>query len=128
LRSAGFEAEIELNSLRPTVFIKAENKIVISVFEGCNGLNVMIVFVAFVLAYSGPATKICWFVPGGLILIHAMNLFRVAMLYYMARFQPLYFYYFHKYLFTAFLYAVVFGLWWLWIYMLNGKTTRTATS
>ncbi len=119
LASFGFATEVADNPARPTVFILTEGKVVISVFEGCNGLNVMIVFTAFILAFSGPFRNSIWFIPAGLALIYLLNLGRVGALYWMARFQPHYFYYFHKYFFTASLYAVVFLLWWIWIYKIN---------
>lgn len=125
LETAGFEAEVKDNPSRPTVLVMAESLVVISVFEGCNGLNVMIVFVAFIIAFSGRLRSIVWFIPAGLLLIHLVNLVRVGVLYWMARFQPHYFYYFHKYLFTAFLYFIVFLLWWIWIYKINGKPKRS---
>src|SRR5687767_10650169 len=61
----GYEAETEDNLISPTVFILAEKLVVLSVFEGCNGINVMIVFVAFVVAFSGPLSAMAWFIPAG---------------------------------------------------------------
>jgi len=88
---------------------------VISVFEGCNGLNVMIVFVSFIVAYSGTWKKNVIFGLIGVVLIHIANLFRVALLFFISKYYPDNLYFFHKYLFTGMLYILVFFLWYLWV-------------
>jgi exosortase family protein XrtF len=91
-----------------------ESDTVLRVFEGCNGLNVMIVFASFVIAFGGNTKPIVLFLAGGFLLLHMANLLRIMLLYYTALNRPMFFYYFHKYFFTAVLYLVVFGLWIVW--------------
>jgi exosortase family protein XrtF len=98
--------------------------VAISVFEGCNGINVMIVFVAFLFAFGGQRKKIAWFLPAGLVIIYVANLGRVMILYYVAEYWQQYFYYVHKYILTAFLYAIVFALWWWWIEKVSGVSLK----
>ena len=100
---------------------------VLNVYEGCNGLNVMIVFVAFLAAFGGPPKRMMWFLPLGLLIIHGFNLLRIGLLYYVATDFERYFYFFHKYLFTAILYAVVFGLWVLWVTIVARKPPLATT-
>ena len=106
---------IKPSDVRPIVCINRGDQIVLNVFEGCNGVNVMIVFVAFVVAFGGARNRMLVFVPAGLVIIHLANLARINLLYYTAVGWPKYFYYFHKYFFTACIYVVVFILWYLWI-------------
>lgn len=115
LRSLGLDVNARENTQGPTVFLETDNDIVLSVYEGCNGLNVMIVFVAFMVAFGGPKKKMLWFVPAGLIIIHIFNLGRISLLYFVAQRYEEYFYLFHKYFFTAIIYVVVFLLWALWV-------------
>ena len=96
------------------VILKNSYRTVIEVFEGCNSVNVMIVFVSFMAAFRGRLKSTLIFSLGGLIIIYLMNLFRVAMLYAIEIYWPRYLYFFHKYLFTGGIYAVVFLLWFLW--------------
>jgi exosortase family protein XrtF len=91
-----------------------ESDTVLRVFEGCNGLNVMIVFASFVIAFGGNLKTVLSFLAGGFLLLHLANLLRIILLYYTALNRPMFFYYFHKYFFTAVLYLVVFGLWIVW--------------
>lgn len=97
------------------VSLRNEYRSVISVYEGCNGLNVFIVFVSFLFAFKGELKLTVAFTLFGAICIHAMNLLRVALLYFVEIYWPRYLYLFHKYLFTGIIYAVVFALWYLWV-------------
>ncbi len=92
---------------------------IINIFEGCNGINVMIVFVAFLVAYQGTVKLTIIFSLVGLLVIHIFNLARIILLFQQARDHSPYFYYIHKYLFTAILYFVVAVLWWFWVTKFN---------
>jgi exosortase family protein XrtF len=110
----------------PAISIFNQEGVVLSVFEGCNGLNIMIVFASFLIAFGGERKKMFWFALTGLVIIHAANLVRVIMLYFIAEYKNQYFYYAHKYVLTAFLYAVVFVLWWWWIEKVSRISIRKA--
>jgi exosortase family protein XrtF len=99
---------------KPMVIIK-HIRPVIGVFEGCNGVNVMIVFLSFVLAFGPLNKKLTWFIPTGLLLIHICNLFRIGLLFFISKGYPQQLYFFHKYFLTAFMYGVVFALWFAWL-------------
>ena len=103
--------------------LAGQHGVVLSVYEGCNGLNVMILFVSFLIAYRGPMKSFLWFSLIGVIIIHVVNLTRVVLLYYVALLYPSYMYFTHKYLFTAIIYVVVFGLWYLWVSKYNTQPT-----
>lgn len=103
----------------PTVLLMKEHRVILAVYEGCNGINVMIIFVAFVLAFGGPFKKMVWFLPVGLVVIHLCNLFRISFLYFIVQHYERYFYYVHKYFFTAILYLVIFALWAIWVVRFN---------
>ena len=111
-----------------TISIYKGSRIVVNVFEGCNGINVAIVFISFMLAFGGDRKKIIWFIPLGLVLIHFANLLRVSGLFLVAEYFEQYFYYVHKYAFTASIYVMVFLLWWIWIEKINGISVRKAIS
>lgn len=115
LELLGYNASVILNTTAPTVKLMNGGQTVLNVFEGCNGVNVFIVFFSFVLAFGGRRRRMVWFIPLGLVAIHAANLIRILFLFWLAEQGSNYFYYFHKYLFTAAIYAVVFVLWWIWI-------------
>src|SRR5688572_12022010 len=100
-----------VNSLgKPNVLLQNSCDTVISVYEGCNGINMMIVFVGFILAFWGKKKVILPFILIGLVVLHISNLIRILLLYYAAVTLENYFYFIHKYLFTAALYLIVFML------------------
>jgi hypothetical protein len=51
----------------PSVSILIEMRSALNVYEGCNGINVMIVFVAFIFAFGGSGKKMTWFIPLGIV-------------------------------------------------------------
>ena len=127
LHQVGYPVEMVENTQGPTVFLKNDGKIFLNIYEGCNGINVMIVFVAFLVAFGGQRKKLSWFLPAGMVIIHLSNIARIALLYFVAVGYQHYFYYVHKYVFTAAIYVIVFLLWVIWVVKINGKS-KTATT
>tara|TARA_R110002012_G_scaffold99980_1_gene238298 strand:+ start:90959 stop:91483 length:525 start_codon:yes stop_codon:yes gene_type:complete len=104
-----------------SIYIFKADRAVLSVYEGCNGLNVMVIFLAFLFAYGNVGNKMLWFIPLGLLVIHIFNLLRILLLFHVTISMPDFLYFSHKYLFTAFIYVAVFGMWALWIFKVNEK-------
>ena len=97
------------------VAIANSKESVIDVFEGCNGINVMIVYISFLVAFNGSLRLLTKYVAIGFVAIHLLNLLRVALLYGVAIHFPNQLYFFHKYLFTGIIYVIVFILWFYWV-------------
>ncbi len=120
----GESTQTQRSQVTPTVSIMKDSRVALGVFEGCNSINVMIVFVAFLFAFKGSWKSMAWFLPLGLVLIYLANLTRVVLLFYVAEYWRQYFYYIHKYLFTAAIYLIVFILWWWWIEKVSGVSLK----
>lgn len=103
------------DSTEPNIHLQRDFKNVVSVFEGCNSINVMIVFFAFIIAFKGSVRSTIIFTVLGLLMIYIINLLRVALLFEVAYYYPQHLYFFHKYLFTAIIYLIVFAIWYIWI-------------
>lgn len=88
---------------------------VMSVYEGCNSINVMIVFVAFIIAFRGPFKLFLRYFLLGLIAVYLINLLRLMGLYSVSLHFPETFYFFHKFFFTGVIYLFVFLIWYYWI-------------
>jgi exosortase family protein XrtF len=127
LNVLGYQTRMEDHPSNPKVRLKQNERNVLNVFEGCNGINVMIVFVAFLFAFGGPLKKMMIFLPIGLLIIHLANLLRISLLFDLALHNQKHFYYYHKYFFTATLYLIVFALWAVWVIRFNEKQDRKAT-
>jgi exosortase family protein XrtF len=115
LSLAGWDTTVKDRIDKPTTTIVFDTKSVVTVYEGCSGLNVMIIFIAFVFAFGPLQKAMFWFVPLGLFIIHVSNLFRIALLFTVTLYRPGYLYFTHKYLFTAFIYGFVLLLWIWWV-------------
>jgi exosortase family protein XrtF len=101
---------------------------IINVFEGCNGVNVWIVFTAFVVAFSRQWYKSWRFLLVGALVIYLINIVRVSMLFWVAHYFPDTLYFFHKFFFTAIIYAVVFVLWYGWVKKLRQHDSGNSTT
>ena len=124
----GYDTQVEDHADAPKVLLKNEGQRVLNVYEGCNGINVMVVFVAFLFAFGGSKKKLAVFLPSGVLIIHFFNLLRVGLLFYLALNNARHFYYYHKYFFTATLYLVVFALWAIWVTWFNEKRNVQAAT
>lgn len=126
LTLCGWDTQVVEQSKKATANILYEGKAILAVFEGCNGLNVMIIFLAFLFAF-GPYTKqMIWFIPLGIVLIHIFNLGRVFLLFLVSIQMPKLLYVTHKYFFTAALYIVIFIMWVVWIRITKNRNAETA--
>lgn len=124
IRIFGHDVSVHDYPNKPTTYIQLGEQGIVSVYEGCNGLNVGIVFLAFLFAFGPYSKSLIWFVPLGLGIIHLANLARIILLYWVSLYQPDYLFFTHKYLFTAFIYLFVFLLW-IWWVMKLAKPTST---
>jgi exosortase family protein XrtF len=128
LNLAGYETTYGDVVGMPKIALSEAGDVILYVFEGCNGINVMIVFVAFLFAFGGRAKAMAIFLPLGLLVIHLFNLLRIGLLFILALNNSTQFYYYHKYFFTGSLYLVVFGLWALWVIRFNEKRNIKAAA
>lgn len=90
------------------------------IVEGCNAVSVMILFVSFVIAFSGKFKRTLIFIAVGIILIHILNLFRIAILGALLYHFPQYAHLTHGVLFPLIIYGFVFILWIVWIKKYSG--------
>jgi exosortase family protein XrtF len=96
----------------------------VSVEEGCNGINIMILFAAFVIGFGGAWRNMLWFIPVGIIFIHVANIGRLLLLSLLnVEWGGRGFHFFHKYGFTAIIYLAILILWYFWVMYFNGKTS-----
>ncbi len=115
LNACGWDTSFEDSVKDPTTELIFGNKRTLAIYEGCNGINVIIIFVAFLFAFGPIGKTLWWFIPLGIAVIHVMNLLRIVLLFWVSVYLPDMMYFTHKYFFTAILYIVVFLLWIVWV-------------
>lgn len=101
-----------------------KNKYVARIVEGCNAISVMLLFIAFVFAFSSKWVKTILYILAGCLIIHLLNIFRIAFLAMALYDFPQYEHLLHGVVFPVFIYAVVFVLWFLWIQKFSGYAQR----
>lgn len=124
IRAFGYEAEAHDYPDKPTTYIQLGQNGIVSVYEGCNGINVAIVFLAFLFAFGPYIKAMIWFAPLGLLVIHLANVARIVLLFWVSLYKHDYLYFTHKYLFTAFIYLFVFLLWIWWVMKVAKPTAQ----
>lgn len=111
----GFEVHESINNSEVCVNIFFNNRFVAKIIEGCNGLSVIIMFVAFVVAFTGNWKPTVLYIIGGSLLIHLVNVFRIAVLCVLMFYYPKYEHVLHSVVFPLIIYGLVFLLWVIWV-------------
>jgi exosortase family protein XrtF len=114
LRAVGYTAVSEHSPGLKEERILIDSIAKVKVIEGCNGLSVMILFLAFVFAFGPWSSRKGKFVVWGLLAIHAFNVIRVAVLALIIHHSDGSWYSVQKNLFTGSIYLLVLMLWVLW--------------
>ena len=115
LNSFGYETQVEPHTDEPTMKIIVRDKYVARVVEGCNSISVIILFIAFIIAFSGKFKVTLFYLLAGSTLIYVVNLLRIAILsiglfHYPWRREIL-----HVVIFPSIIYGMVFILWMVWV-------------
>ena len=115
LQFFNFDSNTELHNNQASVKLFIEHVYVAQVVEGCNALSVIILFTAFVVAFAGRWVHTIIFIILGSILIHILNVFRIALLCIALLHYPEREHLLHEIIFPLFIYGSVFGLWVIWV-------------
>lgn len=116
----GGNAESFPHEFEPSVKIIYNNKYVARIIEGCNAISVIILFAAFIFAFSNGFKRTLLFIVVGGFLIYVLNIARIALLAYFLYYYPEYEELLHGTVFPLFIYGVVFLLWVLWVTKFSG--------
>jgi len=112
---AGDQASISLHPREASYRFFVNLKSVARIVEGCNAISVMILFTAFIIAFSSTFKKTFLFILAGIVILHILNVIRVALLCLGFYYYPDYKELLHDIIFPLFIYGVVFLLWIVWI-------------
>lgn len=121
-----FDNNIETvkNENEPSIKMIYHAKYVARIIEGCNAISVMILFASFVFAFSAQWKKTALYIISGIVIIHVLNIIRIAVLSFSLYYFPNYEEVLHGTLFPLFIYGVVFVLWILWVTKYSGYVKK----
>ena len=108
-------SSIEESDGHPYMKLFYNQKYVARIVEGCNAISVIVLFISFVVAFSGKLKTTLFFIFGGSLLIYVLNVLRIAalsaLIFYFPKQEP----FLHGVLFPLYIYGVVFMLWLIWV-------------
>jgi len=119
------DAQIESHPTEPSLKIIYNGKYVSRIIEGCNALSVMILFVSFIVAFTGKFKKTIIFILFGLLLIHLLNIVRIALLSVALYHYPQHEHILHAVIFPLIIYGIVFLLWVIWVNKFSLHANKT---
>ena len=106
---------VKPHETQPSMKLIFNGKYVARIVEGCNAMSVMILFMAFVVAFKGKIKHTFLFILAGVFIIHILNVIRIALLASALYHYPQYEHLLHGVIFPLFIYGVVFALWVIWV-------------
>jgi len=104
--------------------ILLRDKPIVRIIEGCNAVSIMILFAAFIFAFSSGWKKTFLYIIIGIALIHILNVIRIVLLTMAIDRFPEQEHLLHGVVFPLFIYGVVFLLWVLWVQKFSGYATK----
>ncbi|ANW95091.1 hypothetical protein AXE80_01715 [Wenyingzhuangia fucanilytica] len=119
-------AQIEQHTEELSIKLFVDNNYVARVIEGCNSMSIIILFIAFIVAFKGDWKKTCLFAIIGGFTIYLVNIIRIAMLAYGMVYFKKYEIILHDLLFPAVIYGYVFLLWVIWVNRFSNLKKRTS--
>ena len=111
----GYTAVVEQHQDELSMKFLLNNTYVARVIEGCNSISVILLFLAFIIAFSGNFMTTVVFGIVGSVLIYVTNIFRMAILAITILEYPKQQELMHNLIFPAIIYGMVFLLWVIWV-------------
>lgn len=124
LESLGYNSYLTPHELEDGILLTIDNKYSVSIVEGCNSISVVILFVAFIIAFAENFKRTLLFLFAGAVLIYVVNILRIAILVVALYKYPGYENILHSVIFPGVIYSMVFILWMVWVRMLKPKTSE----
>ena len=104
--------------------ISYKDKISARIIEGCNAISVIILFISFVIAFSGKLKQTLFFILGGSLFIYVLNIFRIISLSVLMYYYPAQEHILHGVVFPLIIYGTVFILWVIWVNKFSKYATK----
>ena len=115
LTAFNYDAESVQHTQERSMKIFLNEQYVARVIEGCNSVSVVILFAAFVIAFTGPFKATLIYILMGSAFIYLINVLRISfltvMLYEFPKQQVL----LHNLVFPGIIYGATFLLWIIWV-------------
>jgi exosortase family protein XrtF len=121
-----YNAEVLPHSDEPSMKLFLDGNFIARIIEGCNSISVIILFLSFIIAFSGKLKTTFFYILSGSVLIYVVNLFRIVVLSLGVYHYPKYSEVLHKVVFPGIIYGMVFLLWIFWVNRFSKLNTKDA--
>ncbi|MFB9056309.1 exosortase family protein XrtF [Mariniflexile ostreae] len=115
LGDLGYNAQVSPHPDEPSMKLIVNGKFLARIIEGCNGISVIILFVSFIIAFSGKLKTTFLYVFAGSVLLYVVNVLRIAILTMGIYHYPKQETFLHTVVFPGIIYGMVFLLWVFWV-------------
>jgi exosortase family protein XrtF len=115
MRFFNCDVKVEQTSLDSYLKVWYNKKRIVRIIEGCNAVSVIILFVSFVIAFSGKLKTTLFYILFGILFIYVLNIIRIALLVILISRFPENTHFLHGVLFPLIIYGCVFLLWIVWV-------------
>jgi exosortase family protein XrtF len=111
----GYQAEIEQHTEELSIKYLLNGVYVSRIIEGCNSFSIIILFLSFIIAFSGSLKSTILFGLFGSALIYLVNVLRIIAISVLYDKFPEYQDIIHDLLFPSIIYGLTFMLWVTWV-------------
>ena len=111
----GYETYMLDHPDEPSIKVIFRGKYLARIIEGCNGISIIILFVAFIAAFAEKWKPTLIYILAGSVLIYIANLLRIVLLHFGMYHYPWHQEFLHGTLFPLAIYGMVFLLWMFWV-------------
>ena len=115
IESVGYDVQVVPHAAEPSMKLIINGKWVVRVIEGCNSISVVILFIAFIIAFADTWKNTILYLLAGSVLIYSVNLFRIAVISIALFHYPWHNEVLHSVIFPLIIYGMVFILWMIWV-------------
>lgn len=122
----GFDGNIAKNPTETSIKLFYKHQWIARIIEGCNALSVIILFVSFVISFSGKVKPTVLYIMFGCVFIHIINVMRIALLAVLMYHFPAQEHLLHGVVFPLIIYGLVFFLWVLWVNNFSKYATKSS--
>ncbi|MFD1315461.1 exosortase family protein XrtF [Namhaeicola litoreus] len=111
----GFSSSVEQNIDELSIAFRLNGQHVINVVEGCNSVSIIILFLAFIIAFKGSVKDTFFYGLFGAVTIYLVNVMRIFLIAVLYQRFPEYRTFWHDLMFPAIIYGYIFLLWVVWV-------------
>jgi exosortase family protein XrtF len=115
LNAFGFDSRIEQHPDELSFKQIINDRYVARIVEGCNAVSIIILFIAFVVAFATKFKPTFVFILLGSLILYVTNIFRIALISILLIEIPEYQHIVHDFVFPGIIYGMTFILWIIWI-------------